>query len=133
VPVDIPNPGVTYADARDWFAYLGMFTVGDLADAWGVHDDVAAWAVRAGLHQRPYPVLYDTGDSLNGDHRGVQGLWGYVPLPAGPREHPRRVPPELWRSIGVYADAPRHRGWPVPGTSSHGTARARRRSRSVVG
>lgn len=99
-------PGL-YSEARDWFGWLGMFTPGMLADAMGVDDTVADRMVLAGEF---HGIIYDTGDRVNGTWRGEQPLFGYVPLPPGPTEHPTETPPER---LAGYTDIVCPRGEPV--------------------
>jgi hypothetical protein len=95
MPFDSLAPN--YAEARTWFVYLNTFTATDLADDMAIHPELASRFIVAGLW---HGIIEDTGDSING--RGPrESIYRYVPLPAGPREHPTR-PPE-WRSTpGCY-------------------------------
>lgn len=116
----VKGEGVTYADARTWFAWLsklGPFTVGELADAMEIEDDLAKRFVSAGtwtIHggdQRA--LLQDTGDRANGTYRGEETLFTYVEIEdRNPRNHPHQSP-EWLSTPGVGALAPSNRGEPV--------------------
>lgn len=116
----VKGEGVTYADARTWFAWLsklGPFTVGELADAMEIADDLAMRFVRAGtwaIHGgQERSLLHDTGDMVNGTYRGEESLYQYVEIEdRSPRNHPHQ-PPEWISTPGVGALAPSNRGMPV--------------------
>lgn len=116
----VRGEGVTYSDARDWFAWLdssiGPFTVGDLADAMMIDDDLAArfiragtWTIHGGVQQA---LLEDTGDIVNGTYRGDEVLYRYRPIEDRVwREHPSQA--AEWQKWPCGIDAPPDRGKPV--------------------
>jgi hypothetical protein len=90
-----------YAEARWWFRWLDTFTPTDLAEDMGIHPELAERFIAAGLW---HGIIMDSGDRING--RGPpESIYHYVPLPAGPREHPT-YPPEWRTTPGCYELAP---------------------------
>lgn len=125
-------PGPTYDEARMWVYWLGahdgLFSATELADSMAVTVESAAGFV-IGLKRAG--TIRDTGMRINGSGP-PEPLYELVPLPPGPTEHPTHLAPENDGRLGCYVEAPR-RGMPVPGTTSHGTKRTRKRNKSVVG
>lgn len=91
-----------YSEIRDWSVWLQCFTVSDLADAMGVDHEVAQRGIDALLW---HGICWADGFV---DSRGERIIM-YVPLPAGPREHPHEAPE--WRTCDMQILSPR--GMPV--------------------
>lgn len=117
----VKGEGVTYADARTWFAWLaismGPFTVGDLADSMMIDDDLAAKFIRAGtwtIHGGVQAALLeDTGSIVNGTYRGDETLYQYRPIEDRVWRHHPHLLPEWQTTPGCGSWAPPNRGMPV--------------------
>lgn len=102
--------GVTYAEVRRWAAWLMTFTARDLAGALHSSLEVGQRGVKALLHQRICEVISEDYPGPDGPER----LIGYIPLPAGPREHYTETPPEILVPRQMGGDPLRQpRGMPV--------------------
>jgi hypothetical protein len=91
-----------YSEARTWFQWMNVFVPSDIADSMGIDDAVATRLCEAGAWQR---IIKFTGDFDNGE-----GIYEYVPLPGGPRNHPVHVQPE--RMVG-YTEVLGARNGPI--------------------
>jgi hypothetical protein len=83
--------GVTYSETRFWAVTLRVFTVSDLADIMAVPEEALDSFVFGLLFNG---TIEDTGDRINGRGSGIEEVYAWVPLPAGPNEHETGPTPE---------------------------------------
>lgn len=113
-----------------WAIWMQRFTPSQLADVMGVSPESIGGYVLGLLYN---DTIRDSGTRSNGAH-AVEVVYEFNPLPEGPRFHPRALPPEIVVALRAGGDPLRvRRGEIVPGTSSHGSRRVRRRVQSMTG
>jgi hypothetical protein len=83
--------GVTYQETRFWAVTLRVFTVSDLADIMAVPEEALDSFVFGLLFNG---TIEDTGDRINGRGSGIEEVYAWIPLPAGPKEHETGPTPE---------------------------------------